>query len=280
VTETLTMGQRHAGQATIEELLAQHRSDRARSLAGRIFGRSPLGPESAERYRHAQAQLAVGELLERLPPEWTVISSAPPREGHPGIDHVVLGPSGIFTISSKLHKDKKVWVADSILVADGHTHPDIPETERHARRVTTILESRMPLPAPVHPIVAVVDAKQITIREQPQTVHVMDAWEVRPALVSAPAVLDAGDLHQIRAILDDPESWGLAASGSAAGAGAGGTASHADQLLAEFRALDAEVRSAEARRARWKLAAYGVAVITPIAAFPFLVELVRGITGS
>lgn len=284
MTETLTMGQRRAGQAAIEDLLRHHRHTRSRSAVARVFGRSPLSAESEALHRDALAQIAVGGVLERLPPEWTVFSSAPGRMDAAGIDHVVIGPGGLFTVNSKLHVNRTVWVADSILVVDRTTLGHIPDAILQARRLTEVLGERMPLPAPVRPMVAIVDAKRITIRERSEQVLVLDARSLNHTLTSLPVVLDASELRQIRSILNDPESWNDGLTGGT-GVGATGTGTVADsraqrdELLAEFAALDSEILIADARRSGWKLAAYAVAVVTPIAAFPYLVDMITALAG-
>lgn len=286
MTETLTMGQRRAGQASIEKLVQLHRNTRTRSVLARVFGRSPLGSEAHAVYRDAQAQLVVGGLLGRLPPEWSVISSAPSRSGGTSIDHVVAGPAGVFTISSKLHTGDDVWVADSILVVDRSTLGHITDARVQALTVTGLLEATAPLadsvpvsvpvsaalpvpmPVPVRPVVAIVDAKRITIREQPADVLVLDARALPRILTQLPAVFSASELREIIAVLNNPATWN-----------ADGVVKPAsDDLFVEFAALDTEVRAAHSRRARWKLAAYAVAVIAPIAVFPYLIDFVEFLT--
>jgi hypothetical protein len=277
VTETLTMGQRRAGQAAIEELLRHHRHTRTRSLVARLFGRSPLSNEAAALHRDALAQIAVGGVLERLPPEWTVISAIPVSNDAPGIDHVVVGPGGLFTISCKVHTNRAVWVADSILVVDRTTLGHIPEAVTQARRVTDLLGERMLLPATAQPVVAIVDAKRITIRERPAGVLVLEARSLNGTLTSSPPVLGAAELQEIRGILNHPESWDDATPEVQDADTNPDARAQLDALLGEFAALDSEILIAEARRVGWKLAVYAVVLIAPIAAFPYLVDLIAAI---
>lgn len=274
MTETLTMGHRRAGQAAIEELLRHHRQMPARSLVARVFGRSPLSAEATALHRDALAQIAVGGVLERLPPEWTVISAVPAGSDAPGIDHVVVGPGGLFTISCKVHTNRAVWVADSILVVDRTTLGHIPEAVTQAQRVTDVLGERMLLPATAQPIVAIVDAKRITIRERPSQVLVLDARSLNGTLTSSPPVLGAAELQEIRGILNDPESWDDATPEAQDADTNPDARARLDALLGEFAALDSEILIADARRVGWKLAIYAIVLIAPIAAFPYLVDLV------
>jgi len=278
VTETLTMGQRRAGQATIEELLRHHRQTRTRSLAARLFGRSPLSAQAAALHRDALAQIAVGGVLERLPPEWTVISAVPASHDAPAIEHVVVGPGGLFTLSCAVHTNRAVWVADSILVVDRTTFGHIPEAVSQARRVTDLLGERMLLPATAQPVVAIVDAKRITIRERPEQVLVLDARSLNSTLTNLPTILGAAELQEIRGILNDPASWNRGMAEVKDADANPDARARLDILLAEFAALDSEILIAEARRIGWKLAAYAVAIIAPIAAFPYLVDFITSLT--
>jgi hypothetical protein len=277
VTDALTMRQRCAGQMIMEELVLIHQNSRPRNAVARFFGGSPLTPESRALFLDAKAEIAVGALLDQLPAGWSVIHSAPAGAGEPGIDHVVLGPGGLFTIASKLHPNQKIWVAHRMLLADGLTRDHIPAAEADALRVTGILKTRMPLPAPVRPVVAIVDARSITIRER-SDIHVIDAWDLRRWLTSLPTILAESELRRTRDILDDPQVWDaeprpVPASESAA------ASLRVDRLLADFTAIDDAMRSARTRRKAWKLAAWTVGIITPIAAFPYLVDAIRALPG-
>jgi hypothetical protein len=49
--------------------------------------------------------------------------------------------------------------------------------------------------------------------------------------------------------------------------------------MADFAALQADVHRSASIRTGWKLAAYAVAVIGPLVAFPYIVDLVGALTG-
>jgi hypothetical protein len=298
VTKALTMRQRGAGQAAIEELLSHQRNARRPSSVARFFGRSPLEAESAALFALAQGELAAGELLERLPPEWAVLHSVPTGIAVTGtaatgtagngtaangtaaegtesgvLSHVVVGPGGVFAISSRLHENQKIWVADTVLLADGYRHTHLSHVESQAQRVAGVLQRRMPLPPPVRPVLAIVDSRSITIRERSH-VMVVDAWKLRRRLTEMPAVLEPSEVTEVRAILEDPASWSMPGttpltSGSPVAAGT--------PLRAEFDALATEVRVAHARRRGWRLAAYSVVVLSAVLALPYVVDGVRSL---
>ncbi|MBG6212216.1 hypothetical protein RCH23_000129 [Cryobacterium sp. CAN_C3] len=45
-------------------------------------------------------------MLSKLGPEWTVLHAVPVGSGSSDIDHVVIGPAGVFTINTKNHTGK------------------------------------------------------------------------------------------------------------------------------------------------------------------------------
>ena len=50
-------------------------------------------------------------MLAQLGPEWTVLHSVPVGRGKSDIDHIAIGPPGVFTINTKFSPGKDVWVA-------------------------------------------------------------------------------------------------------------------------------------------------------------------------
>ena len=81
----------------IEKLLTDRESLPSRWLLGRVFGADPLSPENHPWYKGALGEMAVGRVLERLDPEWKILHAVPVGTGASDIDHVLIGPAGVFT---------------------------------------------------------------------------------------------------------------------------------------------------------------------------------------
>nr|WP_281369845.1 nuclease-related domain-containing protein [Leifsonia psychrotolerans] len=269
------MRQRCAGQSVLENLVRHQADAPPRSRIARFFGRSPLGAEASAWYQAAQGEIAMGRILDQLPPEWTVLHALPAGLSALDIDHLIIGPCGIFTVNTKHHSDTEIWVAESTLLVDGQMRNYIPDAETEAQRVSAIIEERMPLPAPVQPVVAFVDSKRVTIRQKPAQVKVVDAWQIRRWLTNLTPVLSPTEQHQVAELLDDPGTWhetgpvqivpGEAVRHPGVRTPAG--------LTATFELLATEVDAAAARRRVWKLAAYAALVLTPVMALPYLLSL-------
>lgn len=258
----ISMHDRFAAQAVIEELLgdATHRVER--SVLGRIFGRSPLSDSGTAWYLGAQGEIAVGRMLDQLPDDWTVFHALPVGSREADIDHLVIGPGGVFTINTKHHRGKPVWVANRTLTVSGHRQPHIPNAEYEAARVTKLVHQRLGLDGRVRPIVAIHGAASIVVRKRPDLVAVLDARRLRRWLLQRPVVLGPDDIARVVRRVDDPQTWRTELSAPCV------------QLMARFTALDSEVRTAHTRRTLWGLAGLGAAVATAIVVAPSMLSAV------
>jgi hypothetical protein len=248
VTVTATsMRQRHAAQAVIEELLADPSHLVQRGRLARLFGRSPLSASGIAWYRGAQGEIAVGRMLGALPADWTVFHALPVGTREADIDHLVVGPGGVFTINTKHHRGKPIWVANRTLMVSGQRQPHIRNAEHEAARVTKLVHTRLGLPGRVQPVVAIHGAATLVVKEQPDLVAVLDARRLRRWLLKRPVQFGPDDLTRIVGVIDDPGTWRTVASAPC------------EHLLARFDALEGEVRTAAARRTVWSLGSLATA---------------------
>ncbi|WP_166788408.1 nuclease-related domain-containing protein [Cryobacterium sp. TMS1-13-1] len=206
------MRHRIAAQSVIEELLHQQLSMPPRTRFARFWGVSPLAADSVAWYRGAQGEIEVGRILSRLPPEWRVFHALPIGEADADIDHLVIGPGGIFTINTKHHRGKKIWIAERAFLVNGHKQPYLRNSKFEATRVTKILHERMPQLPPVQAVIALVSPASITIKKQPEEVKILDAYNLRRWLLKRPVILAEAELVELAAIVDAPETWSAATS--------------------------------------------------------------------
>src|SRR5690606_5346631 len=96
------------GQSLIAELLRQR--DLGTIQASPRQGMIRLTSESRPWYWGVLGERIIAELLVSLPSDYLVLHSVPIGNGNTDIDHVVIGPSGVFTINTKYTNGKKVWV--------------------------------------------------------------------------------------------------------------------------------------------------------------------------
>ncbi|MFB0838428.1 MULTISPECIES: nuclease-related domain-containing protein [unclassified Arthrobacter] len=246
------LGARVPGQAVIEELLALQGKVPPRSTLQRILGMSPLSAESSPWYRGALGELVVGEILENLGPEWLVLHAVPVGAGSSDIDHVLIGPAGVFTINTKNHSGQSVWVAGRTLMVAGRKTRHLYNAAHEAARASKLLTAAAGLPVKVTAVVVIVEPKTLTIKARPeQAVVVTDAQLARWLRRSSP-VLAWAELARISGVAVQPGTWHKRPA-----------AQNDPQLLQQnFDALRHLVVQARRRRAAWAL---GVPAVTLLA---------------
>ncbi|HZK60157.1 MAG TPA: nuclease-related domain-containing protein [Cryobacterium sp.] len=249
--DTPTMRHRFAGQSAIEELLRVQGGTPPRSGVAQFFGRSPLGADSVAWYVGAKGEQVVGAILEALPPVWTVFHALPVGPDGADIDHVVVGPAGVFTISSKHHHHMNIVVSGRNVLVAGQRRPCIPDAEAEAASVSALMRERMPRSTSARPVVAIVHPRKLTMTEKPAQVKVIDAKNLRDWLVALPPVLAWPERMELNAVIDSPATW-RAEPGAEPGV-------PPEDLPARFAALDADVRAARIRRGLWRLLGIGAA---------------------
>lgn len=153
----------------------------------------------------ADGEEAVGEQLEKLSkkdPRWHVLHSVPVGERGSDIDHVVLGPPGVFTINAKHHPGAKVWVGKDRLRVNGHTQPYIRNSRFEAKRASRTLTEATGFEVPVDALIVMWGVEDITVRTEPgekdgSTVHVKYRRQAVRWLGKQPARLTDEQVHAV-----------------------------------------------------------------------------------
>lgn len=102
----------------------------------------------------------VGFELARLGPGWHVLHAVPIGSGTTDIDHVVIGPPGVFTINSKHHPGGRLQTkgAETVFVGQKWV-PYASKSLAEARRATERLAASCRFPGQARPVIAVVGAR-------------------------------------------------------------------------------------------------------------------------
>ncbi|BDZ47150.1 nuclease-related domain-containing protein [Naasia aerilata] len=238
---TLTTGAvRHGlpGQLLIEEVVRRQARQTPRTAFQRMLGRSPISQKDLPWYTGAKGELMVGALLDRLPGQWRVLHSLPVGPAS-DIDHIVIGPPGVFVINTKHHRNKRVWVAGRAVLVEGHRMPYIVKAEREAARVTEALARAGVFGTQVTPLVAVVGAASLTLRERP-AVPVLRAERLISWLRTQPVRLQDDVVAEFARRLSQPEVWAVLPES-------------VPDARARFAAIESEVARARAIRHAWAL---------------------------
>lgn len=118
-------------------------------------------------YNGAIGERRVAAILSSLGPEWTVLHSVPVGRDGSDIDHVLIGPAGVFTLNTKHHRGKSAWVAGNTMMIGGTKVPYIYKATSEARSAAAALSKASGLTVEVAGLIVLVGTSTLTIRERP-----------------------------------------------------------------------------------------------------------------
>lgn len=199
------LGTREAGAEVAKQAAALREEAPVRTFVARV-----LGVHTDERAWRvgAAGERKVAKRLEKLPDGWHVLHAIP--VGHRGsdIDHLVIGPGGVFTINAKHHPDASVWVAGNTFMINGRKVPYVRNARHEARRATRLLTAAVGWPVEVRGVIAVVGAaKGFTVKEQPADVRVQPRRSLHRWLLAEPQCLTVAALRDLHLAARRSDTW-------------------------------------------------------------------------
>ena len=134
------------------------------------YAESLIGRDQAESWRlGAEGEEAVARELERLPGGWLALHSVPVGSRGSDIDHVIVGPRGVFTINAKNHGQKPVKVKENAILVGGRSEPYARNARFEAARAATLLSQACGFPVAVTGLVVFTSASEcVTVIAQPR----------------------------------------------------------------------------------------------------------------
>ena len=140
-----------------------------------------------------------------MPDGWHIVNDVPIGEGM-RVDHVLVGPAGVFAVNAR-HITGQVWLGASGLRVNGHATDFVDEIRHGARLAARVLSEELERAVTVVPVLVVL-ADGWTIHEAPNDVFVGPPRAVRDRLVRRmPSVVDAGEVQTLAAAAGDQTMW-------------------------------------------------------------------------
>ena len=130
-------------------------------------------------------------------PRWRFLHSIPVGNRGSDIDHLAIGPGGVFTINSKHHPKAKIWVGGSTFLVDGHKQPYVRNSRFEAARAAELLAAATGFAVPVDGLIVTVNAADVIVKSQPTGVHVVPRMQVAHWLLRLGDTLDEGRIDAI-----------------------------------------------------------------------------------
>lgn len=128
--------------------------------------------------RGAQGEEVVGGRLESLVPEgWRVLHAVPVGTRGSDIDHVLIGPPGVFCINTKNRITSNVWIGERMIMVNGQKTDYLRNSRFEAQRASKILTKATGWKIDVTPAIVIM-AKKFTVKNQPKDVSVLRRMDV------------------------------------------------------------------------------------------------------
>jgi hypothetical protein len=166
-----------------------------------------LGIRTDERRwrREANGESATGWLLGRLPEGWFVFHDVPVGDRGANIDHVAIGPGGVFTINTK-NLTGAIRVNPRSIVHNGSRTSFLPKASAEARRAARLLTSAIGRPVEVRGLLAIL-ADEWTVKRLPDDVYVGGPRSAKHWMLQQPQTLRPSDVIVLAAAASRPETW-------------------------------------------------------------------------
>lgn len=155
----------------------------------------------------AAGEQEVGARLEKLKAKgWHVLHSVPVGTRGSDIDHLLIGPAGVFSINTKNHTGGKVWVGDRAIMVNGKKTRYLRNSRFEGERVSKILTEATGWRIDVIPVLVFL-AADFTVRSRPPEVAVLRRSEVPRRFEKLPATISNEAVERIYGFARHSKTW-------------------------------------------------------------------------
>ncbi len=190
------------GRSAAERTRGVRTAEPIRDLIARFLGVQVVAPVS--RFA-ANGERATGWWLGRLPAGWHVFNDVPVGEAGTSVDHLVIGPPGVFTINTKT-LNGKVWLGPKSVLHNRRRTDFLPRASEDAHRASRLLSAAVGRPVQVRGALAIL-ADDWTIKQRPVDIYVGATRGVKDWMLSQPAILRAHEVSELAGAASNPHTW-------------------------------------------------------------------------
>ncbi|KQT90974.1 hypothetical protein ASG49_13715 [Marmoricola sp. Leaf446] len=187
--------------------VAAHQAAPVKSVLARVLGVHTeergwrIGADGEEKVAAKLAKVAARD------PRWRFLHSIPVGTRGSDIDHLAVGPGGVFTINTKHHPGAKIWVGGNTFLVDGHKQPCVRNARFEASRAAELLSECVGFAVPVGGLLVTVNAGDFVVKAQPTGVHVVLRMQVAKWLLRLGPTLDEEQVDAIYDVARRSTTW-------------------------------------------------------------------------
>ena len=156
---------RRPGTAARDQALAKRSEAPVKTLFARVLG----VPTDERAWRiGADGEELVAAQLSKLGPAWKALHAVPVGNRGSDIDHVLIGPGGVYTVNAKHHPGANVWAGGNTVMVNGSKTWYVRNSRHEAGRAAELLSARAGFPVHVTGLIAIIgDRDKVTVKSQP-----------------------------------------------------------------------------------------------------------------
>jgi Nuclease-related domain len=190
-----------AAQQMADEIASEQRWT---TLRAKLSGGS--GPDAKWR-QGAAAERRVGDLLDRLGADWRPLHAVPVGEHGSDLDHLLIGPAGVFAINTKSHRDGTVNMRGKVVQVNGRSVPYVRNSLFEADRAQWTLRRATKWSVQVAPLVVVCDTPHVSVTAPHERVVLLTERELVPWLLRQPSLLSEEQVDRLFQVSRWASTW-------------------------------------------------------------------------
>jgi hypothetical protein len=202
----MTLRARKPGYAVMQKCLEIQAAAGPRSRWQQLWGSDPLAPEARSWFKGALGERLVAAELETLGDDFLVLHAVPIGSGSSDVDHVVVGPTGVFTINTKNHAERRVWAGGHTLSVEGQKQPHIQRSLREGEKASAALSQAAGGPIPVRPLLVVV-AENLSFGKKAPAVPVLAPTQVGRFIGERPREHSDEAARYLGMLAEERQTW-------------------------------------------------------------------------
>lgn len=205
-------GVRRAAQAylraDVTELVLPLTLDKQLGTLDALDGPPSDGSGSAAEHARRERGGSVRTRLDRLTQEgWQVVHGVPLGRQGTVVDHLLLGPGGIFTVTERAHPGRRVRVEGRSIELDGRPVPYLRDARLEAARVQGLLRAAVGSQLRVRGVLVLQGVLDLRTDEQPDEPLVVARHDVPGIFRGLPERLEAPRVDAVAAIARQRTTW-------------------------------------------------------------------------
>lgn len=138
---------------------------------------------------------------------WRFLHAVPVGRRGSDIDHVIIGPGGVFSVNAKHHPGADIRVSGDTFLVNGDRQPYVRNSRHEAARASRLLSEKCGFPVPVHGLIVTVNAKDVTIKTAPKDVQVLYRMHLAKWLLRHGEVLNEEAINAIFQMARRSTTW-------------------------------------------------------------------------